>query len=74
MAVEKIETIRTKHCEMIDRDVELRQIRVYPSSDFLITQGNVPWVKASVCSAAIQCNMAGIPCQWALNSPGNDRF
>ncbi len=74
MAVEKWVTVGAKHCELIDLDVEMRERRVYPTSDFLHTQGNEHRVRGCVCTAAIQCNLAGIPCQWAFSSPGNDRF
>ena len=74
MAIKELVTVGSKHCEMIDLDVELKELRVYPSSDFLHTQGNDHRVRMCTCSAAIDCNLAGIPCQWALNSPGNDRF
>lgn len=74
MAIKKLVTVGSKHCEMIDLDVELKELRVYPSSDFLHTQGNDYRVRMCTCSAAIDCNLAGIPCHWALNSPGNDRF
>lgn len=74
MAVEQWVTVGAKHCDLIDLDVEMREGRVYPSSDFLRAQGNDHRVRGCVCTAAIQCNLAGIPCQWAFNSPGNDRF
>jgi hypothetical protein len=36
--------------------------------------GNEERALVCICSAAIDCNLAHIPCQWAYNSPGNDRF
>jgi hypothetical protein len=74
MAVEKWVVVKSKHCDLIDRDVELRELRVYPTVDFLDAQGNEERVLITVCSAAVDCNLADIPCQWAFNSPGNDRF
>lgn len=74
MALKKIVAVGAKHCELIDLDVELKEERIFPTADFLQTQGNTYWVKSCACSAAIACNMAGVPCHWALNSPGNDRF
>jgi hypothetical protein len=74
MAREKWETISKKHCDLIALDVEFRERRVYPTADFLMAQGNAYRVKSCVCTAAIQCNLAGIPCKWAYNSPGLDRF
>lgn len=74
MAREKWITVEQKHCDLIALDVQLRERRVYPTADFLNTQGNEYRVKECACTAAIQCNMAGIPCKWAFNSPDNDRF
>lgn len=74
MAIEKWATVGKKHCDLIALDVELRERRVYPTADFLNTQGNEFRIKACTCSAAIQCNLAGISCQWAFNSPDNNRF
>ncbi len=74
MANEEWVVIDSKHCDLIDLDVELRERRVYPTVDFLNTVGNEKRVLACTCSAAIECNMANIPCQWAFISPGNDRF
>ena len=74
MAVEKWVTVGAKYCDLIDRDVELREWRVYPSADFLRTQGNDYRARGCACTAAVSCNLAGIPCQWAFNSPGTDRF
>ena len=62
MSVEKWVTVGAKHCDLIDLDVELRERRVYTSSDFLRTLGNDHRVRGCVCTAAIQCNLAGIPC------------
>jgi hypothetical protein len=74
MAVEKWVVVDSKHCDLIDLDVELKELHVYPTSDFLNTLGNEERVLACACTAAIDCNLANIPCQWAFNSPGNDRF
>lgn len=73
MASKKWVIISSRHCELIDLDVELREERIYPSADFLRAEGNEHRVRVCECSAAVQCNLAGIPCQWAYNSPGNDR-
>lgn len=74
MAREKWETVSKKHCDLIALDVELREWRVYPTADFLDVQGQGYRVKKCVCTAAVQCNLAGIPCKWAFTSPDNDRF
>lgn len=73
MAAKNQVTVKVKHCELIHLDVEIKEQRVYPSTDFLQTQGYNYQVRACTCSAAIDCNLAGIPCQWALNSPATDR-
>lgn len=74
MAFQKWVVVESKHCELINRDVELRELRVYPTVDFLNTMGNEERRLACLCSAGIDCNLAGIPCQWAFTSPGSDRF
>ena len=74
MAVKTEVIIKSKYCEMIALNVELKETRIFPSSDFLRAQGNEYRVRMCTCTAAVQCNLAGVPCQWALNSPGNDRF
>ena len=73
MAVETQVTVKVKHCVLIHRDVELKEQRLYPSADFLHTEGYNYQVRACTCSAAIDCNLAGIPCHWAFNSPATDR-
>ena len=74
MAIEKWVTVGQKTCEYIRQDVELREQRVYPTADFL-QQFAAPYrVRACLCTAAIDCNMAGISCKWALNAPDTDRF
>lgn len=74
MATKTVVTIRSRHCKIIDLDVELKETRVYPSSDFLRVEGSEYRVRMCACTAAVRCNLAGIPCQWALNSLDNDRF
>jgi hypothetical protein len=59
---------------LLDLNVELKEQRVYPSSDFLTTLGVESYVRSCFCTAAIRCNMAGVTCHWAYNSPGNSRF
>lgn len=69
MAAEKWVIVETKHCVKIDQDVELREKRVYPTMDFLKMVDDGFRVRACECSAATQCNLAGIPCKWAYNAP-----
>lgn len=73
MAITKWTVVSSKHCEFIDQDVDLKEQRVFPSSDFLRMQGIKHQVRACTCSAAIQCNLIGIPCRFAL-TPLRDDF
>lgn len=74
MAIEKWVTVGEKNCEYIGLDVELKERRVYPVADFLRGFGDVYRVRSCVCTAAVDCNLAGIPCKWALTAPDTDRF
>ena len=74
MAIEKWVTVGEKKCELIGLDVELREQRVYPSDDFLFEFSQLYRLRNCVCSAALDCNLAGIPCKWAYNAPDTDRF
>ena len=73
MAIEKVVTVKSKHCDLLNRDVELREWRIYPSVDFLRIEGSTCRVQMCACTGAIECNMRGIPCSWAYTNPGNDR-
>ncbi|MCO5181009.1 MAG: hypothetical protein M9896_13275 [Candidatus Promineofilum sp.] len=73
MATEKVVTVRSKYCDFLERDVELREWRVYPSADFLQTQVLTYQVRRCACTGAIDCNMKGITCRWAFTNPSNDR-
>lgn len=74
MAIEKWVVVGRKNCDLIQQDVELREQRAYATSDFLRDFAAPYRVRACVCTAAIDCNLAGIPCKWALNAPDTDRF
>lgn len=74
MATEAWITVGTKYCEYIDMKVELRELRLY-SADFLPSENQAGYrVLERHCTGAIPCNMAGIPCEWAFNNPGVDKF
>ena len=74
MATEKGVVVGRKECDLINQQVELREQRVYPTADFL-RQFAAPYrVRACLCTAAVECNMAGIACKWAFNAPDTDRF
>jgi len=73
MATEKWVVVSASYCERIGRNIEVRERRVYPTSDFLLTVDNRSQVRQHVCSEAIECNMAGIPCSLAYNNPGDGR-
>ncbi len=73
MSIEEVVTVKSKHCDLLDRDTALREWRVYPTADFLQNQVTTYQVRKCACTGAIDCNMRGIPCQWAFTNPGNDR-
>jgi hypothetical protein len=66
-------TTGSKHCEFIGQDVEMREQRLYPAVELPDMPAAVV-VKSRTCTAAIDCNLAGIPCLWAFNNPFTDRF
>lgn len=74
MAVEKWVTIRAQRCELSGLMMELRERRAYPSSGLLRAQSTDYVVRGYACTAAIRCNMTGVPCRWAFNNPDNDPF
>jgi hypothetical protein len=73
MAMERWIVVNAKYCGRVGRNIELKERRVYPTSDFLLTVDNLSRVRGRICSAAIECNMAGIPCSLAYNNPGDGR-
>ena len=74
MAAKQWVVVAAKHCEMIDKDVELKEQRVYPVNDILWMPGMGYQVRACTCSAAVECNMAGVPCRYAYDSSDIARF
>jgi len=74
MATEQWVVVGQKNCELIHKDVELREQRVYPTADFLRDFAAAYRVRTCACSAGIDCNLAGIPCKYAFNAPDTDRF
>jgi hypothetical protein len=74
MATKEWVLVSAKRCDLLGVDVELREQRLYPTSDFLRARGNEYRVRACSCTSAIACNMAGISCRWAYTNPDNDRF
>jgi hypothetical protein len=74
MAEEEWVRVGAKRCDLFDEDVELREQRLYPTTDFLRAPGNEYRVRARACTSAIRCNMAGVSCRWAFTNPDNDRF
>jgi hypothetical protein len=65
-------TVRKKQCELLGRQVELKELRVYPADN--LPDGIGYQVLARKCSAAIVCNLVGFPCQLAYTNPGCDRM
>lgn len=74
MAQETWVVVGSKFCDMIKMQADLRELRVYPSDEMPDTLGAGYVVKARQCTAGVECNMAGVPCQMAFNNPGFDRF
>jgi hypothetical protein len=74
MAIETWVVVGQKNCDLIQQDVELREQRVYASADLLRDFAGAYRIRACVCTAAIDCNLAGISCKWAFNAPATDRF
>lgn len=74
MAIKQWVVVDTRHCQLIDKDVEIKEQRVYPTDDFLLVQGIEHQVRACACSAAIECNMSGVSCRWAYTNPDFARF
>jgi hypothetical protein len=69
MAAEKWVIVESKHCEKIDQDVEIKEKRVYPTTDILQLVGDGFRVRLCTCSAAVYCNMTGVSCELAYNKP-----
>lgn len=74
MAYESWVTVGKKHCEYIQMDVELQELRLYPAEFWPSAADTEYRVIERRCTGAIPCNMAGIPCEWAFNNPGVDKF
>lgn len=55
-------------CELINRDIEILEERVYPA-EIMPDLGGYR-VLACRCTAAIDCNLAGVRCQYAYTNPG----
>lgn len=74
MASEVWVTVGTKYCSYIDMNVEMRELRLYPAETLPdVSEVGYRVIERS-CTGAIPCNMAGIPCEWAFNNPGVDKF
>lgn len=74
MAHETWVTVGKKYCEYIDMTVEMRELRLYPAETLPAATEVSYRVLERHCTGAIPCNMAGIPCEWAFNNPGVDKF
>ena len=70
MATTKWVKIEGRWCELIHKDVEILEKRVYPA-EIMPDLGNYH-VIACKCTADLDCNLAGIQCQYAYTSPGHD--
>lgn len=74
MAVQSWVIVGSKHCRIIDKDIELKEQHIYPTHDFLWVEEMEHRVGACSCSSAIECNMAGVPCRLAYTNPDIARF
>jgi hypothetical protein len=72
MATEKWVVIKSQWCDVLQRDAELLERRVYPSSILPDTEGYR--VQGRKCSSDIECNLIGCRCKWAYTDPALDRF
>lgn len=72
MATEKWVVVKRQWCDVLQREAELLERRVYPDSTLPDTEGFR--VLARKCSADIECNLMGCPCMWAYTAPTIDRF
>ena len=66
-------TIGRKYCELIKQDVAIMQLRSYPSGMINAGLGSYR-VHETKCTAAVDCNMAGVPCSWSFTNPDSDRY
>ncbi|MEW5986966.1 MAG: hypothetical protein AB1791_10065 [Chloroflexota bacterium] len=72
MVREEWVVVARKWCDLIGREAEILEHRLYPAD---ILPNTVAYrVVARKCSADIACNIAEHPCQWAYTAPGFDRF
>ncbi len=72
MATEKWVAVKEEWCNLVEQNVELLELRVYPSE--VMPEGQEYQVKARKCSVDVTCNMAGFPCKWAFTNPELDPF
>ena len=72
MAVIKWVTVGEKFCDLINQRVKVREQRVF--ADDFVSDPDAIRTLARSCTAAIDCNMAGIPCKQAFLNPSVDRF
>ena len=72
MATEKWVAVKNEWCDLIGKEVELLELRVYPAD--VLPEGQDFQVKARRCSVDVTCNMAGFPCKWAFTNPDIDGF
>lgn len=72
MATQEWVAVTQEWCNLVEQEVQLLELRVYPADVLPDTQ---PYrVAARKCSVDITCNMAGFPCKWAYTNPELDPF
>ncbi len=72
MATEQWVAVKREWCNLVEQDVDLLELRVYPAD--VLPTGQEYRVKARKCSVDVTCNMAGFPCKWAYTNPELDPF
>ncbi len=65
-------TVGSRYCDLIKRPVELQERRIYAPD--MVAGPSVYRVLGQRCTAAIDCNLAGVPCCHAFSNPTTDRF
>ncbi len=72
MAMQKWVAVKQEWCDLVEQDVELLELHIYP--DDIISGPQEYRVAARKCSVDVTCNMAGFPCKWAYTNPELDPF
>lgn len=72
MATEKWVPVKSQWCDVLGREAQLLELRVYPAN--VLPDTEQFRVIARKCTADIECNLIGCRCKWAYTDPAADRF